>query len=847
MDDERRFTRIMTTAGKDNLTRVEAQERARLIGDVSYDIKLNLREGAITFTSETTVRFACRDTSAKTFIDLDAVELQEVVLNGRVLDIKETKDGRIQLDSLDETNELVVVATCEYAKTGTGLHRTVDPVDKNAYTYTQFEPFDAHRVFACFDQPDLKATFTWSVEVPEEWVVVSNTRPTSRPDEGKAGLWSFPVTPTMSTYLACICAGPYVGVFDKHGDIELGWWARKSLAKYVDPDELFDLTKAGFDFYTDLFDYPYMTKSYDQVFCPEYKFGAMENLGCVTYSERMIYRSKATEAEREARAEVILHEMAHMWFGDLVTMRWWNDLWLNESFATYISYLAKERATRFTNSWVSFASGEKNWAYRQDQLPTTHPIVAEIPDIDAVHLNFDGITYAKGASVLKQLVAWVGEKSFFEGLRRYFKTHEWSNTELGDFLAPLADESGRDLIAWSKEWLETSGVDSIRMDGTTVVQEGDLLRSHRMAIGLFDASGSSLDLRREIELDVVGARTAVPELEDEAPADLVLPNHKDLAYCKIRFDAKSLDTLTSHLRDLGDPLARTLCWNALWDMVRDGELAAGRYVDIVLNNVGAETDIGVVGDLAGRVSTLGAFIGLLNQAIDVYGDPSRREAAWKKVAARLRELISASEPGSDFQLAWTRALVIASRSGDELGFVRGLLDGTTSIDGIEVDTDLRWQITSALAAFGAIDEKAIQAELERDPTDEGERWAANARASLPDAGTKAEEWEHMTQSSEVSLATLRTVALGFNRPFQAELLAPFTEKYFAELLPFWEKRELDLGLAFAGGFYPRAYSKDVIAATDELLGGDLPFPIRRILLENKDEAERVLRTRAADK
>ncbi len=823
----------MTTAGKDNLKRIEAQERARLIGDVSYDITLNLREGAITFGSETTVRFSCSDTSAKTFIDFDAVELQEVVLNGRVLDLKETTDGRIPLDALDATNELTVVATCEYAKTGTGLHRTVDPVDKNAYTYTQFEPFDAHRAFACFDQPDIKATFTWKVEVPEEWVVISNTRPVSSDGD----VWVFPTTPTMSTYLACVCCGPYVGVFDSHDGIELGWWCRSSLAKYVDADELFAITKAGFDFYQDLFDYPYMTKSYDQVFCPEYKFGAMENLGCVTYSERMIYRSKVTEAEREARAEVILHEMAHMWFGDLVTMRWWNDLWLNESFATYISYLAKERATRFTNSWVSFASGEKNWAYRQDQLPTTHPIVADIPDIDAVHLNFDGITYAKGASVLKQLVAWVGEKSFFEGLKRYFKKHEWSNTELPDFLAPLAEESGRDLAAWSKEWLETSGVNAIRIEGTDVVQEGTPLRSHRMAIGLFDTSGDSLDLRREIELDVIGGRTNVPELSDEAPADLVLPNHKDLAYCKIRFDERSLATLTEGLRNLHDPLARTLCWNALWDMVRDGELASRRYVDIVLNNVGAETDIGVVGDLIARIGA----------AIDMYGDPSNREASWLKAAARLRELLDGSEKGSDFQLAYARGFIGAASSEADVAFVRGLLDGTHSIDGVDIDTDLRWGIVAALASGGAIDDGVIAAELGRDPTDQGERYAAAARASVPTAEAKAEAWDHATTDAELTLAMLRAIATGFNRPAQAELLAGYADGYFDELLGFWEKRELDLGLAFAGGFYPRTFTRSVVDATDKLLAGELPGPVRRILLEQKDDTERVLRTRAADR
>jgi aminopeptidase N len=831
----------VSTGGKDNLTRVEAQERFELVDGVSYEIVLNLRTGAITFDSQTTVRFTCTRPGASTFIDLDAVELQDVVLNGRTLDVKDTPNGRIQLDDLQASNELVVKATCEYSKTGTGLHRTVDPVDKEAYTYTQFEPFDAHRVFACFDQPDLKGTFTFDVEAPEDWVVISNTRPNSKPDEGKAGRWVFDPTPTMSTYLAAICAGPYQGVFDSYNGIQLGWWCRKSLMKYLDPDELFDVTKAGFEFFQELFDYPYMTDSYDQVFCPEYKFGAMENLGCVTYSERMIFRSKVTEAAREHRAEVILHEMSHMWFGDLVTMKWWNDLWLNESFATYVSYLAKERATRFTNSWVSFSSGEKTWAYKQDQLPTTHPIVADIPDVDATHLNFDGITYAKGASVLKQLVAWVGEKPFFEGLRRYFKQHEWGNTELPDFLKPLSDESGRDLHAWSKEWLETEGVNTIWIEDNAVMQsapaEHPAIRSHRMAIGLFDAGSKQLDLRREIELDVVGDRTDVPELADERPADLVLPNHKDLAYAKIRFDERSLRTITDRLRDLADPLARTLCWGAVWEMVRDGDLAARRYVDIVLNNVSGETDIGVVGDLIGRTAS----------AIVTYGDPSNRDASWRRFAETSRRLMEGSAPASDFQLAWARSLIFAAHGDDDIAFAKGLLDGNVTVDGLEIDTDMRWHIVGSLAALGAIDDGVIQAELERDPTDEGERFAAAARASRPMADAKAEAWEHTTQDTELSLATLRAIAGGFNQGDQEELLREYSSHYFDEVLPFWERRPLDLGLAFTGGFYPKLASQDVLDATDALLAKDIPAPVRRILREQRFEAERAMRARKADR
>jgi aminopeptidase N len=521
-------------------------------------------------------------------------------------------------------------------------------------------------------------------------------------------------------------------------------------------------------------------------------------------------------------------------------MAWWNDLWLNESFATYMAYLAKERATRFKNSWVSFASGEKTWAYRQDQLPTTHPIVADIPDVEATHLNFDGITYAKGASVLKQLVAWVGEDAFFKGLVRYFKKHEYGNTELPDFLSPLAKESGRDLDAWSKKWLETAGVNTIRVDADAkvVTQEATdaypTLRPHRIGVGLFDAAEGGLVLRKEFELDVVGARTEAPQLE---PVDLVLPNHKDLAYAKIRLDERSLQTLTERLRDLGDPLARTLCWGAVWDMLRDGELAARRYLDIVLNNIDGETDIGVVLDLLGSARS----------AIETYGDPSNADAARAKLYARSRELMDAADPGSDFQLTFAKGMIATARDGADVDFVRGLLDGSTSVDGLEIDTDRRWAIVTALAAIGAVSDDVIAAELELDPTDQGERHAAAARAARPTAEAKEEAWAHATEDAEITLAMLRALAVGFRGSDDVSLVEPYSARYFDELLAFWEKRELDLGLAFIGGMFPRVYTDDVVKRADALLEKGVPGPVKRLLLEAKDDTLRVMRARAADR
>lgn len=833
----------------DNLTRDEARERARLLSDVSYEVALDLTATGRTFPSRTVVRFRCAETGAGTFLDLTADAVHRVELNGRPLPADAVSPHRIRLDDLAADNELVVEADCVYRRTGTGLHRFTDPADGAVYVYTQFEPFDAHAVFGCFDQPDLKATYAFTVEAPAGWEVASNTGPRERPEPGAPGRWAFEPTATMSTYLAAICGGPFHIVRDHHGPVDLGLWCRTSLAEHLEPQELFDLTKRGFDFFEDAFGVPYPFGKYDQVFCPEYKFGAMENAGCVTFSERYVFRSKVTEAERERRAETLLHELSHMWFGDLVTMRWWDDLWLNESFATYMAIDALVGATRFTDAWTGFATRIKGWAYRQDQLPTTHPITADIGDVEATHLHFDGITYAKGASVLRGLVAWVGKEAFTRGVRRYFERHAWGNTELADFLGPLEEASGRDLGAWSKAWLETSGVNTLRPDVEAddrvytrfdVLQEAPsdhpILRPHRLGIGLYDASDDGLVLRRRVETDVTGERTPVDELVGEPPADLVFPNDDDLAYAKVRFDPASYETLVGRLAELPDPLARAVAWGAAWDMVRDAELPASDYLRLVEGNATRERNLTIV-------SRLGRTADLLAR----YADPGKRERALERLAAVSREAMRDAEPGGDLQLAWTRAYVDAATSPGQLDELRGLLDGSIEVDGLAVDTDLRWQIVRALAASGAADEDVIAAELERDPTDQGERHAAAARAARPTAEAKAEAWERAT-ASDLPLATLRAIASGFGQPTQPELLEPYREPYFSELGRFWADRGVDLALGFAGGFYPHALIDPETAERTEryLSEEDPPVPIRRILLEGADDVRRALRARARD-
>ncbi|MDP8956370.1 MAG: aminopeptidase N, partial [Actinomycetota bacterium] len=688
------------------------------------------------------------------------------------------------------------------------------------------------------------------------WEVVSNSELASPPEEKDGRVtWVFKTTLPMSTYITCVCAGDWHVVRDRHRELSLGLYCRKSLAEFMDSEELFEVTRQGLDFFEEAFGYPYpFPPKYDQIFVPESNHGAMENAACITFNDAYIFRSRVTDASRERRAETILHEMAHMWFGDLVTMRWWNDLWLNESFASYMAVLSQAEATRFKEAWTTFADTEKTWAYRQDQLPTTHPIVAEIPDVESIHLNFDGITYAKGASVLRQLAAWVGQDKFLEGTKLYNKEHEFANAELADFLAALEQVSGRDLRSWSKEWLETAGVNTLRPEFTTsgngtgtfesfgLIQEAHpqwpTLRSHRLGIGLYDATEGALRLRRRVELDAVGERTEVPELIGETVPDLILLNDGDLTFAKIRLDVRSLRTVVERLGDLDDSLARALCWTSCWDMTRDGEMRPRDYVELVSRNVGRESKIGLVQNLAAQAAA----------AVWLYGDPANRDAAGQALAdAALRRLQDA-KPGSDHQLAWARTFCSAARSPEHLEKVRGLLDGSVTFDGLAVDTELRWHVLRSLAAAGAAGEEEIEAELRRDPSDRGNRHAASARAARPTPDAKAEAWRIIVGDTTQPLALLDEVMAAFQQYGQEELLEPYAGRFFEDLAGVWEARDLPEALAFGRRMYPHLIVRDgTVEKTDRHLEkGNLPPPIRRLLLEGKDGIQRAMKARWAD-
>jgi len=848
----------MTANVTDNLTRDEARTRAALIAVESYDVDLDLAgDDPATFRSRTTIRFTCREPGAQTFVELAAESVQRLTLNGAALEPGDVTEGnRLLLPGLGAENVLEVDARCRYSRTGEGLHRFVDPVDGAVYLYTQFETYDAHRMYACFDQPDLKAVFRLAVGAPADWTCISN----GVAGAPKLGRTEFAPTPVMSTYITALVAGPYHQVRDSHDGIDLGLFCRRSLAEFLDAEELFAVTKQGFDFYHRAFDYRYPFGKYDQLFVPEFNAGAMENAGAVTFLEDYVFRAKVTDARRERRAETILHEMAHMWFGDLVTMRWWDDLWLNESFATYASVLAQTSATRWTNAWTTFCNAEKTWAYRQDQLPSTHPIVADASDMEAVKTNFDGITYAKGASVLKQLVAWVGQEEFLAGLRTYFRRYEYGNTSLADLLAELETSSGRQLDAWAGEWLETTGVNTLRarfevdasgrFSSFEILQEAvpdhPTLRSHRVAVGLYDrvdgsgvvAGGPGSIVRRErIELDVVGAVTDVPKLIGERRPDLLLLNDDDLTYAKIRLDDDSLATLVSSVGEIEESLPRALCWGAAWDMTRDAELAARDYLALVLAGVAAESDIGVVQSLYAKASL----------ALTQYGSPADRVAAKTRLTRTAEEQMRAAAPASDVQLALAHVFA-TTEDPEQLDRVCAVYDGTATIEGLVLDTELRWHLLVELAARGRVSEADIAAELERDPTATGEKRAASARAALPTAEAKQAAWDAVVGSDELSnhmqVATMRT----FWQPDQLELCRPYAERFFAEIPEVWRTRSRDSSQTIVELLYPSLLvEQETIERTDAFLRERNPQPaLRRLLLEARDGVVRALRARERD-
>jgi aminopeptidase N len=841
-----------------NITRQEAYKRSAVVTAKSYEIELDLSTREATFASKTTVHFAAREGNS-TWIDFIAPVVHSIELNGEAISPTEHDGFRIPLHNLKSTNVLKVVADAAYMNTGEGLHRFIDPVDDEVYLYTQFEIADARRVFACFDQPNLKATYQFTVHAPDHWTVTSNSAtPTPKPKSTGVASWEFGVTHVMSPYITAIIAGPYYEVRDvysgKFGSYPMGLFCRKSLAEYLDPEDLFTVTKQGFEYFENAFDYGYPFGKYDQLFVPEFNAGAMENAGCVTHHEDYVFRSKVTRAAYEQRANTVLHEMAHMWFGDLVTMNWWDDLWLNESFAEWAAHQASSSATQYTEAWTSFVNQRKAWGYRQDQLPTTHPIFADMVDLDAVEVNFDGITYAKGASALRQLVAWVGEDAFFAGIREYFKKHAWGNTELKDLLVELESASGRNLKDWTQRWLQTAGVNTLRPEivvengkykSVAVIQEPPVapegvdqtLRPHHIGIGFYARQGKYINRIERIEIDIDGPRTEVPQLVGKPVADLLLLNDGDYTFAKIRLDEHSAKTASEGLWDIPDSVSRALIWGAAWDMTRDGEMPTSDYLAMV-----NKTDL-----LAMEIGVVQQILLQARSAIEQFGNPANRAANRDELIATLSSALAQTEPGSDHQLAFVRNISALARTDEHIALVRSWLDGSGTPPGVTVDTDLRWSFVARLVALGAIPATAIEEELARDNTAGGQRQAVSARSGIPNAEAKSAAWSAAVENNDLANALLNSTVGGFAQPDQRELLAPFVDKYFAVLESIWETRTNETAQTITMGLFPSLLgSPEILAKADAFIASSKDVGAIRLIRELRDNVARSLRCQARD-
>ncbi|MDN5571176.1 MAG: aminopeptidase N [Propionibacteriaceae bacterium] len=857
-----------------NITRDEAAVRSRQLEVEAYDVLVDvtgrgsdgepLADPAATFVSTTSVRFRSIGCVANANLIADAV--LDADLDGTPV-APEAFDGEhLTLELSEGEHVLTVTGLMRFSRTGEGLHRFVDPADDRVYLYSQFEVADARRMYATFEQPDLKASFRLTVVAPQSWTVLSNA-PAVAPapaDDGVA-VWDFAPTQRISTYITALCAGEFHSVTDTYArtdgsEIPLSIHVRRSLAEHLDAERIFETTKRGFDVFEHHFGQPYPFEDYAQVFVPEFNFGAMENAGCVTFRDEYIFRSRQTTAAYEGRDNTILHEMAHMWFGDLVTMKWWDDLWLNESFAEWASHFAqdqiREKYQDRANPWATFCNSRKTWAYRQDQLPSTHPIAADMYDLEAVELNFDGITYAKGASSLRQLVAFVGADDFLAGVRAYFAENAFSNTELPDLLGHLEAASGRDLSFFTSQWLQTAGVNTLSADWEvddagdftafgirqTASEQWPTLRQHRIAVGFYNLVDGRLARTERFEFDIDGAFTEVPQIVGRPRPALLLLNDDDLTYAKIRLDAESLATLVAHVPTLDDELARALCWGATWDLTRDGELAASDYVDLVLGGVGVESDLTAVSALLGQART----------AIDYYTPRDERRALADRFQVGVARLMLAAEPGSDHQLALVRALALAINDEVGAGVLSAWLAGEEVPDGLAVDTDLRWRLLTELARVGAIGATEIAAEAGRDRTATGAEKAAGARSALADADAKADAWAAATQRDTPN-ETHAQVCAQFWQVDQDELLAPYAEKYLdvvaaiAEQRDGWGQKSTTIRQHVLGLLFPRPLADQAfLDRLDAFLAErELPDPVRRLVLERRDDAERALRNQAA--
>ena len=834
---------------RDILTQREAEARAARVSNCRYELAFELEAGAPVYRGALTLTFDQRGAD-DLMLNFRGKRIERLELNGEAVAFDWT-GRRLTLPgaALASSNALRVEYENEYDHGGDGFHQFIDPEDGEEYLYTNFEPFDAHRLFPCFDQPDIKARYALTVTAPAEWTLTANAPEASAETlaDGRVRR-RYGETPPFSTYLFALVAGPYHVAREEHAGVPLGLLCRRSLARHLDTDELFAITRQGLDFFGEFFDYPYAFGKYDQLFVPEFNHGAMENVGAVTFNESMVYRDPPTENQRRRRAEVILHEMAHMWFGDLVTMRWWNDLWLNESFATYMSYLAMEGATRFRSGWQDFNNGIKNWAYRQDQLATTHPIAGVVRDTDETFLNFDGITYGKGASVLKQLAAAISIDGFREGMRRYFRTHEYGNATLRDFLGALEAGSGRELGEWSRLWLETASLNTIaaewESDGERLTRlalaqsapaDYPTLRPHHLEVGLLTEEGGGASVEA-VPAVLEGERAEVEAARGRPRPALVYPNFNDHAYAKIALDDESVAWVRERIERVDDDLLRQQLWSTLWSMVRDRQLKSTDFLAIARAKIGFERNIELIDSVLGHAAA----------AQHRYAPADRRDAEARLLFATAREGLLAA-PDQDTRIIWARALTGFAAHADDLAFAGRLADGEEQVSGFELDQDMRWGVAARHTAFAVPGAEArVAAEAGRDPSDRGQRARLRCQTAAPDAAVKAAAWERFTGEGHGSRYLDQAAMSGFNWTHQAELLAPYVDAFFAEVPRVFAERDREFATAFYGGLFP-AYrvERDTLARARALLEAtpEGQAVLRRMLRESIDDLERAIACR----
>jgi aminopeptidase N len=874
-------------ADRKTLTREAAATRSKQIHKVSYQLALDFTAGSEEFKGKTVIRFdikpKAKEQGNPILLDLEGGTVTALSLNKKELtdfNTPERFDGHHLFFKIEElqnaSNEIEVSYSHPYSDTGNGLHRFKDPADQEEYLYSNFEPYNAHRMFPCFDQPDLKATYQLTVQAPAKWEVISSTAAQLiEPIQSQTKKWTFPTTKSFSTYVFAVVAGPFASWKSDANGIPLGLYARKSLAKYMDAEEWFKVTRDGLSFYEVQFGFPYPFSKYDQILVPDFNAGAMENVGAVTFSESFVYRTPVTQDRRRQRANVILHEMAHMWFGNLVTMNWWNGLWLNESFATFMATTAVEKATNYSKgNWQSFFVGTKDWAYQEDQLVTTHPIELPVPDTHHAQTNFDGITYGKGASTLKQLSFYLGEDNFREGLQRYFQNYAFRNTTIGEFFKMQTEASGRNLFSWQKSWLLTSGVNTIetvwkcdsdspqpRITEFKIIQHAETvpgstylneLRNHRTELAFFKfpkrqpRKNFPLRVVETLEVAYGGPETSVDQAIGKNCPDLVFPNHQDYDYVKVDLDPTSLSLTQKHLAQIADPLTRQMLWHTLWGMVIDSKLSSQKFIDAVLTQTNQERDTLILSRLLQFLSR--------NFALKLL-EPSLRPHYQEKVEAFTKSHLLSAPGGSDLQLIWFQAYLNTAESQEANQYLLQILDGKKKLNGFKIDQERRWNLVKALSRNGF--QKApelIAAELKNDPTNMGKENSIASEASIPDPAIKKKWFDEMSltampgSKNAMRLALLREAMANFQIAGQENLIRETVQRYFKTLdelvnSPTLEQEEFLR--YFTGSMFPSLCDPGIVEITSTFIDSHprLPIQVLKSLKVSRQKETRCINSR----